>query len=127
MDVTCKRCGADVPAENAFCAECGAVMFEGAGRERREDPSSQLSTTISGAYAARDFAAAAESPAPADARSPAAHAPADAAHATTARRNASRAPEDARSHSTLFLVVGVAAVLALGGLLIYLIGLILRG
>ena len=128
MEVTCQRCGAGVPAENAFCAECGAVMFEGAPRGRREDPSSQLSATISGAYSARDFAAA-EPPAAADARGPATPVRADPARepADGARRPLPQAPEAERSRSMLFLVVGVAAMLALGVLLFYLIGLIMRG
>ncbi len=133
MEVTCRRCGAGVPAENAFCAECGAVMSEDAPRTRREDPSALLSATISGVYGLNDFKAAEPPPAPAasaDAHGPAtsgrraaAPSPAD----DDARPNLSDAPEAAGRRSTLFLVAGFAALLALGVLLIYLIRLIMRG
>ncbi|HEX5709498.1 MAG TPA: zinc ribbon domain-containing protein [Pyrinomonadaceae bacterium] len=113
MDVTCQKCGASVPAENAFCAECGAVMLAGAPRERRDDPSAQLASTISGAYVRRELAP-----------EPTATAPAAVAPTREARAGA---PQESRRSSPLLLVVGVAALIALGGLLVYLVGLILRG
>ncbi|HYN85786.1 MAG TPA: zinc ribbon domain-containing protein [Pyrinomonadaceae bacterium] len=127
MDVTCQRCGAGVPEGHAFCAECGAVVFEGAPRERREDPSALLASTISGAYALRDLEAA-QPAQPATPKPPPSAAPPPGA-ARPAERHAPQATQPAtpRKSSALLVAFGLAAVLALGGLLIYLVGLIMRG
>lgn len=123
MEVTCQRCGAGVAEGNAFCPECGAVVFEGAQRERREDPSANLASTISGAYSLRDLEAAQPAPEPTT--------PTPAARPDTLRAAERPAPQvtqtESRRNNSALLVAGFFAVLVLGGLLLYLVGLIMRG
>lgn len=127
MNVTCHKCGASVPPEIAFCPECGAVMSDDAPRKRLNDPSASLEATIRGkAFLPSDFDKMLRATGHAGG---ARRAEADStrAEASGAQKNFAPASSESRSRSTLVFVVGLAVVLGLGGLLIYLISVILRG
>lgn len=129
MDVTCRKCGASVPEDHAFCAECGAVMAEaGTTRQARDDDSPELAATISGQYSTEQIEAglalsrerkrATKQTNDAGAR-PAAAVRKPVQPATT--------PAEVRSGPSLYFILGVVAVLLLGALLFYLIRVILSG
>ena len=116
MNVTCKKCGALVPADHAFCTECGAVLAEETQRGAHGEDSPEFAATMSGQYPLPTTEApAAERKKEAEERD----------SATQARSQAITTPAKARPRSGLYFVLGLVVILLLGALLFYLFGIIL--
>ena len=113
MNVTCRKCGALVPDDHAFCTECGAVMAEEkSGPPRAENPP-HLAATISAKYTPVQ---------PTPARGTEAGGKRDE-RTHPAQQQGVTTPVKAKSSSALYFVLGLLAVLALGALLFYLLGI----
>jgi hypothetical protein len=115
MNVTCRKCGALVPGDHAFCTECGAVLAEETRKSAPADDSPEFAATISGQYPLPTTEVPAPKPKEAEMRD----------SAPQVRSQAVTTPVKARSRSGIYFILGLVAVLLLGGLLFYLFGIIL--
>ena len=129
MDVPCRKCGALVPADHAFCAECGATLAETMSMTRTSlaADSEEFAATMLGEYPS-DQVEGANVPAhaPPKESKPSAARPV----AAQVRERAVTSPEKAGSKragskSGVYFILGLLAVLILGGLLFYLLSVIL--
>ena len=126
MEVKCRKCGSAVPSDIAFCPECGAVMAERAEDQDDDGAPTQFASTLMPGHEQMEAnrapsrpaakTSAKETPKPPAAKPPAAAPPRAAAVTSQAK---------VRSRSSVYIVLGLVAVVLLGGLLIYLLSVIL--
>lgn len=131
MDVTCRKCGASVPDDHAFCADCGAVMAEaGATQRGRDGEIPELAATISGQYSSEQIETAVARKREQKRERERANADATPAPPQAAERAPARpitTPDGGRSSSRVYIILGIVAVLLLCALLFYLLGVIVSG
>ena len=127
---TCRKCNASVPEEQAFCQNCGAAMMTVAHSTNREDDSWNMAATIVNP----NFRLPTPPPKPTPPAAPAAtaHPPTPALSPVTAPPPAPSPPREARpvvaaakNRTSLYIGIGIGAVLVLFGILALLIVLIL--
>lgn len=127
MNVTCRKCGAAVPGDHAFCTECGAVMAEPeapSGAEARAKDEAFISTVTGHPVQRPSEAGAAERPRD-ESRPPAGASSAGRAMASgAARAGAVTTREKVRGRSNVYVFVGFGVVILLGLLLLYLLSVI---
>ena len=137
MNVTCQKCNASVPEEQAFCQNCGAPMAQGATPPPKRDDSWDMAATVIGQKIPMPAPPVSQPPAkPAGEARPAGRSTAATAPApqppptpvhtpTPAPSHTARAAvapsSTAKSNSTLYIILGVGAVLLLGILIIFLL------
>ena len=140
MNVTCPKCGTAVSADQAFCPKCGAV--QGATHQPREDSGFNMAATMVG----QKF------PMPPSAPKPPANPPANVAANPPVQRAAPPPPPfqpppaptrpaasdhmvsppaapavSASGNRALYLILGLFAVLVLGGILAFFVYVIFSG
>lgn len=132
MDVKCRKCGASVPEDHAFCADCGAVMAEGGTtRTARADEMPELAATISGQYSSEQVETAVarrrEQKREQERADTNAAQPPPRAAGRAAVQPATAADGGGGSKSRVYIALGIVAVLLLCALLFYLLGVIVSG
>lgn len=135
MNIKCRKCGALVPSDHAFCTDCGAVMAEPSPAPRAgqgEGSDEALISTIVGQPikppsrpAAGGRRAPAEAPPPAREPQPAREQAArPAATVTPAPARPVTTQEKVATKSSPYIYLGFGVVLLLGLLLFYLLSVI---
>jgi hypothetical protein len=108
MEDKCKRCGAPVTSDQAFCQKCGAVIGMSAA-QKADDPSLNLAATVVG----KNHPSTPSSHKPRTTRPPAPPPP--------PRPRTPDAQAKSGGNTMTLVIVGFVAVLLIGGLLIMLL------
>lgn len=127
MNVECRKCGALVPDDHAFCPECGALMVaEKRPAAPEEEESAQYMTTIPSPHRFSESPSEGAAGAHVEEGRGGGGEPSRTAPASSLpTAQTATAPAESRSRSGLYFVIGIVLVLLLGGLLFYLIAVIL--